>query len=178
MIGISMRLALALGLHLRNEDPSLDAVRKESLQNTWWSLHAIECLVSSITGRPPVIAIEDCTVAVPNSDSPRRPSNSDNPKGTSRRRTSYDTPPMPTSSSASTSGKRATTESRYFVTHLNITFISQKVLLSLYSPRTAARSWEVGVMLRRSNPTHVFLYLHDVLILAYVVRSKQDERAT
>ncbi|CAO2653872.1 Nn.00g106050.m01.CDS01 [Neocucurbitaria sp. VM-36] len=142
MIGISMRLALALGLHLRNEDRTMDSVRKESLQNTWWSLHAIECLVSSVTGRPPVIAMEDCTVAFPHITPAGGSSGSTNPKGASRQRTSYNTVPTPTSSSASASDKRPPTDSRYFVTHLNITFISHKVLLSLYSPRTAAHSWQ------------------------------------
>jgi hypothetical protein len=65
MIGISIRLALALGLHLHNEDPDMPSGKKEILLRTWWTLHAIECQLSAITGRPCVLGHEDCTVALP-----------------------------------------------------------------------------------------------------------------
>ena len=61
---------MSLGLHLRNEVPGVDASRKETLENMWWSLHSIETLVSSITGRPPTISIEDTTVPLPKESSP------------------------------------------------------------------------------------------------------------
>ncbi|KAF1849131.1 uncharacterized protein K460DRAFT_280163 [Cucurbitaria berberidis CBS 394.84] len=142
VIGTSMRLALALGLHLRNEDRSANGMRKELMQNTWWSLHAIECLVSSITGRPPVIAIEDCTVSLPQSASTERDTNSSSTRRASRIRTDYISPQSPTSSGSSASGSRAGPQASYFVIHVNMTLISQKVLVSLYSPRTAASSWQ------------------------------------
>ncbi|KAF1945611.1 hypothetical protein EJ02DRAFT_451329 [Clathrospora elynae] len=142
MIGLSMRLALALGLHLRNEDPSLDDAKKEPLARTWWCLHSIECLVCSITGRPPVIGNEDCTIALP--FAPSRASNRDSisSRPTSRVRTSYGSPQTNGSNSTSESDKKSTAEMRYFPTYINLTLISQKVLLSLYSPRTAVQSWE------------------------------------
>lgn len=142
MIGVSIRLALALGLHLRNENTALDDSKKEPLVRTWWCLHAIECLVSSITGRPPVIGHEDCTVSLPKSNSgPLNPDNSSS-RQSSRVRTSYESPQSSARSSASQSD-RGTDDSSYLVAYINLNLISQKVLLSLYSPRTAARSWEV-----------------------------------
>lgn len=139
MIGLSVRLALALGLHLRNEDTSLSDSRREPLVNTWWCLHSIECLVSSITGRPPVIGNEDCTVSLPQ-HAPESPT-----RQTSRIRTSHGSLPTTASSSASESSSRNTDKSHYLHTYISLTIISQKVLLNLYSPRTAVQSWLVRI---------------------------------
>jgi hypothetical protein len=62
MIGISLRHAQAAGMHLRNEDLSLSLDRKRAMAQTWWALHSIECILTSITGRPRVIHQKDCTV--------------------------------------------------------------------------------------------------------------------
>ncbi|KAG9186065.1 hypothetical protein G6011_02621 [Alternaria panax] len=142
MIGLSVRLALALGLHLRNEDTSLEQSRKESLVKTWWCLHSIECLVSSITGRPPVIANEDCTVNLPQKppESPFRDTSAS--RQTSRIRTNYGSPQTNTSSNASEGSNRDADGDHYSYTYVTLNVISQRVLLCLYSPRTAAQSWE------------------------------------
>jgi hypothetical protein len=140
MIGLSIRLALALGLHLRNEDTSLSDSRREPLVKTWWCLHSIECLVSSITGRPPVIGNEDCTVSLPQ-QSPESPT-----RQTSRIRTNYGSPQTTANNRASESSKRKTDKSHYLHTYITLTIIQQKVLLSLYSPRTAVQSWQVRVL--------------------------------
>jgi hypothetical protein len=147
MIGLSVRLALALGLHLRNEDESLSDSKREPLMKTWWCLHSIECLVSSITGRPPVISNEDCTVTLPRpapAGSPIRESSA--PRQTSRIRTSYSSPQTTASSSASEHSRHNTDGSHYLHTYVTLTIIQQKVLLNLYSPRTAVQSWEVCVL--------------------------------
>jgi hypothetical protein len=143
MIGLSVRLALALGLHLRNEDPSLDTVRKEALVKTWWCLHSIECLLSSITGRPPVIANEDCTISLPQATSGSPERDSSLSRQASRIRINYSSPQTSASSPASGSSRREADGSHYLHTYISLTIISQKVLLNLYSPRTAAQSWEV-----------------------------------
>ncbi|KAI8938874.1 hypothetical protein NX059_004733 [Plenodomus lindquistii] len=135
MIGLSMRLALALGLHLRNEDPTLNDAKREPLVRTWWCLHSIECLLSSITGRPPVVAAEDCTVSLPKPTS--RTAGVDSRHGT-RRRTDYGSPSF---NAATEEGSASAAESRYFLNRIHVTLISQRVLLSLYSPRTAAQNW-------------------------------------
>jgi hypothetical protein len=142
MIGVSIRLALALGLHLRNEDPAAEESRKESLAHTWWSLHSIECLVSTITGRPPVIAFEDCTAPLPQSSSgqyqeSRRPS-----RQASRRRIDHSSP-QNTAPSVGFDNSKHIPSDRYKIGHIKVRVISQKALLNLYSPRTAAHAWEV-----------------------------------
>ncbi|KAF3048640.1 hypothetical protein E8E11_007367 [Didymella keratinophila] len=132
MIGVSIRLAMALGLHVRNEDPSADAIKKEMLLRTWWSLHSIECLVSSITGRPPTISNSDCTVPLPAASlEHEQPLSKRRPSGVPSQR-SYES--SQTSSSAGTD--------EYLVNTTKIEVLTQNVLASLYAPRTASRSWQ------------------------------------
>ena len=65
MIGTSLRFALAVGLHLRNDDPSASPKHKESLVRTWWSLHSIESQLCALIGRPCIIPNNECTVPLP-----------------------------------------------------------------------------------------------------------------
>jgi len=177
MIGLSIRLALALGLHLRNEDTSLSDSRREPLVKTWWCLHSIECLVSSITGRPPVIGNEDCTVSLPQ-QSPESPI-----RQTSRIRTNYGSPQTTTNNRASESGKRKTDKSHYLHTYITLTIIQQKVLLSLYSPRTAVQSWQVRVVFLQmvfsiaSEQFLIRIYGHFLTSIP-TVRSNENHRVT
>jgi hypothetical protein len=62
MIGISIRFAQAAGLHLRNEDRTTSLDKKRATAQMWWALHSVECILTSITGRPRVIERKDCTV--------------------------------------------------------------------------------------------------------------------
>ncbi|CAI6309904.1 unnamed protein product [Periconia digitata] len=144
MIGIAIRFALALGLHLRNEDPNTPASKKDTLVRTWWSLHAIECLVSSVTGRPCVLAPEDCTAAFPYSfresgsavhqqDATHEYSKTSKSTGASSSAfTGSDTPDSVRKTGVPGSALEA---------HIAIGLITQKVLSSIYAPRVATRSW-------------------------------------
>lgn len=64
-IGIAVRFAYTLGLHVRNEDPSATAVKRETLVRTWWSLYSLERTLSIITGRPSIIVEACCSVPLP-----------------------------------------------------------------------------------------------------------------
>jgi hypothetical protein len=57
-IGISIRYALALGLHLRNEDQTINVVKKERLVHIWWALQILEGSLSIMLGRPSLV-VED-----------------------------------------------------------------------------------------------------------------------
>ncbi|KAF2625798.1 hypothetical protein BU25DRAFT_345214 [Macroventuria anomochaeta] len=133
MVGVSIRLALALGLHLRNEDPRADTTKKEMLLRTWWSLHSIECLLSSITGRPPIISSEDYTVPLPGGISTKqRPASKRQPSSLVSQKIQEE------SSSASSSNDA----DDYLISTIDISLLTQRVLASLYAPRTAVRSWQ------------------------------------
>lgn len=140
MIGISIRLALALGLHLRNDDPNLPLSKKETILRTWWTLHAIECQLSAITGRPCVLSHEDCTVALPMNLSEETPGPS-SPIDSTLPTQNTEASPTPASGSASEKSRRLQHPRSYLDAHLNIGLIIQKLLSALYSPRTAQYSW-------------------------------------
>lgn len=122
MIGLSLRSALAVGLHLRNADESASPGKKEMLTRTWWGLHSIESLVSATTGRPCVIAAEDCTVLLPQT---QRSSEVPHP-----------TDPHIKGSLAST------TDVSLFEIGIRQRLITQQALELLYSPRASKKSWE------------------------------------
>ncbi|KAJ4352177.1 uncharacterized protein N0V89_007524 [Didymosphaeria variabile] len=139
MIGIAIRLALALGLHLRNEDPKTPVGKKEITLRTWWSLHAIECQLSAITGRPCVLGHEDCTVSLPMTFA-EEVSTSNSPAGSTPSIREQDKSATPASNSNAGKSRRQAPRS-YLDAHLNIGLITQKLLAALYSPRTAQYSW-------------------------------------
>lgn len=136
MVGISIRLAMALGLHLRNEDHTADTTKKEMLLRTWWSLHGIECLVSSITGRPPVIELEDCTVPLPRVLPGERPGKSKYSRRPSKK-SNQRSPEQVSQNSGSTEA------GQYFRDSVAISILTQKIMTALYAPRTAVQSWQV-----------------------------------
>jgi hypothetical protein len=140
MVGLAIRLALALGLHLRNEDVGVGESNKESRVLTWWSLNSIECLMSTTTGRPPAVAVEDCTVPLPHS----LPGELEK---TSRRRTERGFTNSTQSRDTSDESLQTKSPGQHHLDRINVTVIMQKVLIDLYSPRTAAKSWEVCLML-------------------------------
>lgn len=133
MIGVAIRIAMSLGLHLRNEVPGADASKKETLISTWWSLHSIECLLSSITGRPPIISIEDSTVPLP-----RGPSTELEPP--SKRNTSERARYKSSEGNSRTSSCGSMDD--YFKRTVHIALLTQKALSGLYAPRTAVQSWQ------------------------------------
>jgi hypothetical protein len=123
--------------------------KKEILLRTWWTLHAIECQLSAITGRPCVLGHEDCTVALPMALSEETASSSDS---TNRFPPARGQPksPTPASSSKSEKNRRLQTPRSYLDAHLNIGLIMQKLLSALYSPRTAQYPW---TYIQNSIPT-------------------------
>jgi hypothetical protein len=126
MIGISLRFALAAGIHLRNEDPSAPATKTETLVHTWWSLHSIETLLCAIIGRPCIIPNDECSVPLPQ-DLPQLDhlSPSSNSTNSFRRGDTY-----------------AVTSSSFLGARVTIALIMQKTLSKLYSPRISADSWD------------------------------------
>jgi hypothetical protein len=121
MIGTSLRFALAVGLHLRNDDPSASPFVKESLVQLWWSIHSIESQVCVLIGRPCIILNDACTVPLPT--------------GT--------TPLETTSSYTANQGENVPTMHISFLrARIKITIIMQNALSKLYLPRQSTESWE------------------------------------
>lgn len=64
-MGIAIRYAFALGLHLRNEDKSVTASSKEKLVHIWWGLQTFEGSLSIMLGRPSLILDDHCSTPLP-----------------------------------------------------------------------------------------------------------------
>jgi hypothetical protein len=60
-----MRFGYALGLHIRNEDRSAGAAKKEVLSRIWWSHYTLESILAVLTGRPSLRVDKGCSVPLP-----------------------------------------------------------------------------------------------------------------
>jgi hypothetical protein len=66
VVGMALRFAQALSLHVRNEDPTASELKREVLVRMWWSLYTLDRQLSIITGRPSVMVDSNCSVTLPN----------------------------------------------------------------------------------------------------------------
>lgn len=62
---MAIRSGYALGLHLRNADPTVPAVQKEIRTRIWWGLYALETTLGTMTGRPSTGVEQHCSVPLP-----------------------------------------------------------------------------------------------------------------
>lgn len=111
-IGSAMRLALASGLHTRSHYSLIDPKQEQVILNTWWSLHNLESLISSMTGMLPMLHSEHVTTPSPSAVAIFSQHNT-----------------TPTSSMA------------YSDAQIYLASISQEVLSNLYTERRTARPW-------------------------------------
>ncbi|OQD64975.1 hypothetical protein PENPOL_c006G09724 [Penicillium polonicum] len=63
--GIAIQSAVAMGIHLRSESPSITHVSKETRYRLWWALYVLDILLCVITGRMPRMQQEHCTTPLP-----------------------------------------------------------------------------------------------------------------
>lgn len=150
IIGMALRAAYSLGLHVRNEDPSASAVKRESLVRTWWSLYSLERTLSIITGRPSTIVDSHCSVPLPvpvpeGTVSDEVEAAYRMPKGNAGM-LYVASPTFSVSSntafefSNSTCGAATANSGSYFRAVVQLSVITQDVLTSLYSAGTSLRT--------------------------------------
>jgi hypothetical protein len=146
MIGISLRFALAVGLHLRNDDPSASPFVKESLSQLWWSINSIESQVCALIGRPCIIPNDECTVPLPTAIPERRSRRSGPHQMRSLPRMDSGVTTASDGSSSSDTANRGETvtimPTSFLQARIKITIIMQKTLSKLYRPRISTRLWE------------------------------------
>lgn len=150
VIGIALRFAYSLGLHVRNEDPSATAAKRETLVRTWWSLYSLERTLSIVTGRPSIIVDSCCSVPLP-MPVPEE-TISDDMEAMFRVRKGSTTTPFSTNTYSIASG--ATIEhprtpvglstadansGSYFKAVVQLSILTQNILTSLYSAGTMIR---------------------------------------
>ncbi|KAF2447068.1 hypothetical protein P171DRAFT_409437 [Karstenula rhodostoma CBS 690.94] len=155
VVGVALRFATALGLHVRNEDPSASGAKREVLVRVWWSLYYLERQLTIITGRPSVIVDSNCSVPLPVPFSEQQMSENINIVDTLRRSNVIAISPIarsrPFSDSRPTSGGHSdrsppnfglaeANSGSYFKAVVQLCVISQSILTSLYSAGTMIRS--------------------------------------
>lgn len=62
MVGTAIRHAFALGLHVKNQSPTLSDARKEGRVRLWWSIFQLEITLNQVQGRPS--GVQACFVSV------------------------------------------------------------------------------------------------------------------
>lgn len=130
MIGIAIRYAVAVGMHVQNNDPSASPAKKETLVRTWWSLQLVECLLSCMTGRPWVISDKQCSVPItPLADTTRGVETKSSAPGAG--------PLQPIVTNPSSGGPQYT----FLEARVHISLIMQKTLSLLYAPLITTYSW-------------------------------------
>jgi hypothetical protein len=146
MIGVSLRHAQAAGFHLKNEDVSITLEQKRAVAQTWWALHSIECVLTSITGRPRVICRNDCTVPLlaQLTEAGSRKNTPILPMSKLQSKSMQSMPPSTSGHRRASRGPTAASSDRD--TFLNawskLDIIQHKTLTNLYSVRDAAYSWK------------------------------------
>ncbi|KAK8204656.1 fungal-specific transcription factor domain-containing protein, partial [Phyllosticta capitalensis] len=132
MIGSACRHAVALGLHLRSETPSLPPAQKEKRVRVWWSLYRLDHVLCEITGRPPTINHLFASVPVPD------PVEEDNVSPALHRMNLDD------QDGNLTNGLQDVSMTTCFRHHILLAIIAQKVFVKLYSAATVTESWETA----------------------------------
>ncbi|KAJ4318077.1 hypothetical protein N0V94_004602 [Neodidymelliopsis sp. IMI 364377] len=146
VIGIALRFAYTLGLHVRNEDPSATAAKRETLVRTWWSLYSLERTLSIVTGRPSIIVDSCCSVPLPMPVTEEQISDEMETayrmrKGSAISTSQYwlngalDPPHTPTGL-----GSTEANSGSYFKAAIQLSVITHSIVTSLYSATTVTKS--------------------------------------
>jgi hypothetical protein len=64
-IGLALRMAISLGLHLETDDCTIDVVEREHRRRVWWSVYSMDRIISVKSGNPISIHDEDIDVSLP-----------------------------------------------------------------------------------------------------------------
>jgi hypothetical protein len=107
------------------------------LANTWWALHSIECILTSITGRPRIIAGNDCTVPLP--------SNGNTVKGDRKQKEKIRSESSSVPDWVAGTGlprETAMDLDQFSKAYTELDILQHKSLSNLYSARTAIQSWQ------------------------------------
>jgi hypothetical protein len=113
MVGTALRFSLALDLHSHTPDSSNDIGQEQNLNQTWWSLHNLDSLLCSLTGKPCMLRPEEVLTPFP----------SDIVRGKSQQNP-FNTATMSFSDS-----------------QVRLAVITQKTMSQLYTRRRTARQW-------------------------------------
>ena len=170
MCGTALRYSVALGLHLRDDNPKLSDTNKEIRYRVWWALYGLERSLGVMTGRPTSVVDLDCMTPMPvpiDEESFSNPSfgmhnedlvrkmrrissqgsphtiSSASPGPSPRTKGSPPTPNSPTSAHSGSDFFKSIPPnlSLYFALHTQLNGITHDVLIQLYRPTTKSKTW-------------------------------------
>lgn len=120
--------------------------KKKGIAHTWWALHSIECILTSITGRPRVVDEKDCAAPLPKSFSEVNPKRKKSTTTASRSRSKSTSSDSPTTSDQPHAYVEPTenviTLDAFLDSWIHLDIIQHKILSTLYSAGTAGYSWK------------------------------------
>lgn len=151
-MGVAIRCAQSLGMHLINTTPTLTQQQKDHRAMVWFSVLALERNITVITGRPPMVRDRDCSITMP------QPVVSDGPSQKA------DYPPSTTSVSSLDFGIRASASpsslpvqgtfgsgqsqlpltnntDAYFSHYVQLTALAQDATAQIYCPEIRHVKW-------------------------------------
>lgn len=149
VIGVALRFAMALGLHVRNEDKSASGSKREVLIRVWWSLYQLERQISIMTGRPSIIVDLYCSVPLPAPFFEQQTLDEGHVLNAFRRSSTASVVSPGTtlhqfsgsrSMSSSISGARESDSGGHFKAAVQLCVITQSILVTLYTAGTKIRS--------------------------------------
>jgi hypothetical protein len=111
MVGLAVRSAFSLGLHVQHDDQTVSTTQRQSMVCTWWSLYSLESLLSSITGRPSIIPDEDITA------------------------------PLPSAFASDQTQRAGVVNFDFHIADTNLNLLTQQIISNLYTQRKSAPSW-------------------------------------
>jgi hypothetical protein len=149
VIGMAMRFGVGLGLHVRNDDRTASALKKEILSRIWWGLYSLERMLCAITGRPSVGTEAFCSVAFPlpisgDEVDEERIQAQFGTRPQDGRANAFS--PFDMSSASSSVGinyqVEAANSGSYLTCTIRLGMITQKALNTVYSPAIISVSWK------------------------------------
>jgi len=143
-VGIALRFGLALRLHIRNEDPSDTAVKKEILARTWWSIYSLERILSAATGRPPADIETYCSAMLPLPISCEEVDETaiQNMFGWQPKYTSFREISQFTAGLSLVNIHEPANSGTFLTSTVKLGILLQKIMAELYSPGIVSQSWE------------------------------------
>lgn len=150
-LGLAIRCAQALGMHLQNTTPTLTDAAKDFRIHIWYSIVSLERVMTVMTSRPSMIRERDCSVPLPSLNSQYRALADQKPDSTSLRDLPRHTlgPSLswPAFGSVAASEKPSLLPSRrlnsttYFRYYVEINALAQLVVTRLYNPEVRHLKW-------------------------------------
>ncbi|KAL5400414.1 hypothetical protein PMIN03_012391 [Paraphaeosphaeria minitans] len=172
---MSIRFGFSLGLHVRNEDRTATAVKKEILSRMWWAVYSLDRTLSAITGRPCVgaeihssttlplpISANDIDEAIIEAKFGREPkwasATTASPSDAESSRLASTMPPGDAAHASYGSG--AANAGTFLIAIVKLGMVSSNVLTQLYSPNLAKQSWKEiqGSIARLAEDLDAWLY--------------------